>query len=162
MKLSIVVAVSANNVIGADGGLPWHLPEDLRRFREITMGKPIIMGRATHESIGRALPGRRNIVLSRQPGYVADGCEVVASREEALRSVAGVDEAMVVGGGYIYELFLPEVSRIYRTRVDVVVDGDTHFPALREDEWQVIDTDRFPPNAERPAGFVIETLERNR
>lgn len=160
MKLTIVVAHSANNVIGADGELPWHLPEDLQRFREVTMGKPVIMGRVTHESIGRPLPGRRNIVLSRQAGFQAAGCDVVASRDAALQLVKEADEAMIIGGGHIYELFLPDVSRILRTRVDLVVAGDTCFPVLDQSRWQVVSSDAFPADARRPAGFVIEELLR--
>ena len=98
MKLSIVVAASTNNVIGIDGALPWRLPEDLQRFKRITMGKSIVMGRLTHESIGKALPGRRNIILSRQPGYAADGCEVVASVAEAMDLLRAEDEIMIIGG----------------------------------------------------------------
>lgn len=160
MKLTIVVAHSANNVIGVGGELPWHLPEDLRRFRELTMGKPVIMGRATHESIGRPLPGRRNIVLSRQAGFQAAGCDVVASRDAALQLVKDADEAMIIGGGQIYESFLPEVSRIFRTRVDSVVAGDTYFPALDDAQWRVVSSDAFPADARRATGFVIEELLR--
>lgn len=159
--ISLVVAVSRNNVIGIDGGLPWRLPEDLRKFKSITMGKPMIMGRATYESIGRALPGRRSIVLTRQAGFTAAGCEIASSREEALMIAGDVDEVMVIGGGTVYEQFLPDADRIYLTRVDADIDGDTWFPEIDRDEWRVIDSQAFPTTDNRTFGFVLETLERN-
>ena len=160
MKLSIVVAVAANNVIGVDGGLPWHLPEDLRRFRQLTMGKPIVMGRLTHESIGRALPGRRNVILSRQDDFLADGCDVVASIEEALELLRDEEEVMIIGGGNIYEQFLPMAQTIYLTRVDADLQGDTFFPELCAEDWELIGRDEYPANDERETGFVIEELQR--
>ncbi|NNL54609.1 MAG: dihydrofolate reductase, partial [Woeseia sp.] len=117
MRVSIIVAAATNRVIGLRGELPWHLPDDLRRFRKLTTGKPVIMGRLTHESIGRPLPDRRNIVVSRQPGYQPAGCEVVASPTAALDAVADSEEAMVIGGGRIYKQMLPLCNRIYLTRV---------------------------------------------
>jgi len=117
VDVSIIVAVSANNVIGRDGGLPWHISEDLKRFKAITMGKPIVMGRRTHESIGKPLPGRQNIVITRQEGYVVEGCDVVSSPAAALRAAGDVDEVMIIGGGEIYDLFLNQATRIYLTRV---------------------------------------------
>jgi dihydrofolate reductase len=102
VKISIVVAVSRNNVIGVNGGLPWRLPEDLKKFKLITMGKPMIMGRATYASIGRALPGRRSIVLSRQSGFAAEGCDVAATVAEALEIAGDVAEVMIIGGGKVY------------------------------------------------------------
>jgi len=162
LKISIIVAVSTNNVIGVDGGLPWRLPEDLRKFKSITMGKPMIMGRATFESIGRALPGRRSIVLSRQAGFVAAGCDVVTSPGQALEIAGDVEEVMVIGGGNIYEQFLPMTDRIYLTRVDAHIDGDTWFPALDPGEWQVVDSEAFPTGDDRTYGFAVETWERHR
>lgn len=161
MKISIIVAVSTNNVIGVDGGLPWRLPEDLKIFKSITMGKPMIMGRATFESIGRALPGRRSIVLSRQAGFAAEGCDVVSSPGQALEIAGEVEEVMVIGGGKIYEQFLPMTERIYLTRVDAHIEGDTWFPALDPGEWQVLESEAFPTGDDRTYGFVLETWERN-
>jgi dihydrofolate reductase len=158
--ISIVVATSANNVIGVDGVLPWHLPEDLRKFKSITMGKPMIMGRATYESIGRALPGRRSIVLSRQSGFEAEGCDIATSAEQALEIAGDVDEVMIIGGGKVYEQFLPRADRIYLTRVDAHIEGDTWFPEIDRDEWQVIDVESFPAGDDRQHGFVLETLDR--
>lgn len=165
MRVSIVVAAATNNVIGKDGRMPWHLPEDLRHFRELTMGKPIVMGRLTHESIGRALPGRRNLVISRQPAYRADGCEVVSSPAAALTVAADADadEVMVIGGGRIYQQMLPLADGVYLTRVHARPEGDAFFPALNADEWQAVEIEEFPPDAEkRPFGFSFETWKRTR
>lgn len=126
--ISLIVAASSNNVIGVNGGLPWHLSDDLKRFKAITMGKPIVMGRKTYESIGRPLPGRQNIVITRQACFAAAGCEVVPSAESAVVAAANAPEIMVIGGAQIYELFLPQAQRIYLTRVCVEVDGDAYFP----------------------------------
>ena len=133
--ISLIVAASENNVIGAQGDLPWRLSADLRRFKEITMGKPIVMGRKTYESIGRPLPGRRNIVLTRQSGYEAEGCDVVDSPEAAIEAAGDADEIMIIGCSHIYRAFLPRADRIYMTRVHADVDGDTWFPELPESDW---------------------------
>ena len=136
--ISIIVAASANNVIGAKGDLPWHLSDDLKRFKAVTMGKPIVMGRKTWESIGRALPGRRNIVITRRHDFAADGCDVVHSVDEAMSAAGDVDEIMVIGGSQVYEIFLPAAQRLYLTRVHADVEGDAFFPAVDEDEWQLV------------------------
>jgi dihydrofolate reductase len=162
MKVSMIVAVSANNVIGADGGLPWRLSEDLRRFKEITMGKPMIMGRQTFESIGKALPGRRSIILSRQAGYEQAGCDVVNTPEAALQLAGDTDEVMIIGGGKVYEHFLPMADRIYLTRVHTDVEGDTFFPEINEDEWRIVSSRPLPPNDERPFSISFQILERIR
>ena len=162
MKISLIVAASANNVIGVGGGLPWRLPEDLRRFKEITMGKPMIMGRATFDSIGRALPGRKSIVLTRQPDFAAEGCDVVASVEAAIEAAGDAEEVMVIGGGEIYRQFLMRADRIYLTRVQAEIDGDTRFPELDMDEWAVKSVEEYPAGDEREFGFDIETLDRVR
>ena len=162
MKVSLIVAASTDNVIGRDGSLPWHLPEDLRRFKAVTMGKPIVMGRLTYESIGRPLPGRRNIVITSRPDYRADGCEVVSSPEEALRAAGDAREVMIIGGGEIYRRFLPRADRIYLTRVDADVAGDVYFPELAPADWTVVDDASFPPDRDRDYGFSFQVLERNR
>jgi dihydrofolate reductase len=162
MKISIIVAASANNVIGADGGLPWYLPEDLRRFKKTTMGKPMIMGRATFESIGRALPGRRSIVLTRQQDFDAEGCDVVPTIDAALASAGNADEVMIIGGGEIYRQFLPMADRIYLTRVQTEINGDTLFPELDMSEWNVVAVEEYPAGDEREIGFDVETLDRIR
>ena len=160
MKISLIVAASANNVIGADGGLPWRLPEDLKRFKQITMGKPMIMGRATFDSIGRALPGRKSIVLTRQAGFVAEGCDVVDDMDAALAAAGDTDEVMIIGGGEIYRQFLPQADRIYLTRVQAEIAGDTRFPELDMNEWSVTAVEEYPAGDEREFAFDIETLDR--
>jgi len=145
MTLSIVVATSRNGVIGNDNQLPWHLPEDLKYFKKITMGKPIVMGRKTYESIGRPLPGRTNIVITRNTSWQADGVVVVHDLDEAI-TVAGqacidsdVNEAMVIGGSEIYRQALEKADRLYVTEVEIDIEGDAHFPDIDLAEWSEID-----------------------
>jgi dihydrofolate reductase len=156
----MIVAASANNVIGADAGLPWRLPEDMRRFKEITMGKPMIMGRLTFETIGKALPGRRSIVLTRQADYAKEGVEVVTTVAAALELAGDAEEVMIIGGGKVYEQFLPMTDRIYLTRVHEEFDGDTFFPEIDEDEWRIASSEPMPPNDQRPFSISFQTLER--
>jgi dihydrofolate reductase len=160
MTVTIVVAASTSNVIGRNGGLPWRLPEDLRRFRQLTMGKPVVMGRRTFESIGRPLPGRRNIVVSGRPELVLDGCEVVGSAGEAMAAAGVADEVMIIGGERIYREFLPRTDRIQMTRVHVSIDGDAFFPGLEPEEWQVVWSEPHPATKDQPLSFTFETLER--
>src|SRR5690554_3787051 len=119
--ISLVAAMAKHRVIGKSGDMPWHLPSELKYFKEITMGKPIVMGRTTFESIGRPLPGRQNIVISRQPHLLPDTVDAVKSPAEALALVANAEEVMVIGGGQIYECFLPYATRLYVTHIDVDV-----------------------------------------
>ena len=138
MHISLVVAMAADRVIGKDNTMPWHLPSELKYFKEITMGKPIVMGRRTYESIGRPLPGRHNIVLTRQQVVLPPGVDVARSTEEALALAGEVDEVMIIGGGEIYRQFLPQATRLYVTEIDLVVDGDTRFPefaAANSSQW---------------------------
>lgn len=135
MKIAIIVAMDEQGVIGKNNDLPWRLSADLQYFRRTTMGKPIIMGRNTHESIGRPLPGRRNIVVTSQPAYKADGCEVVHSIDEALAVCEQVPEVMIMGGASLYQQTLPLADRVYLTRVHATVDGDTWFPDWHEADW---------------------------
>ena len=160
MKVSMIVAASANNVIGVDGGLPWRLSEDLRRFKKITMGKTMIMGRLTFESIGEALPGRRSIVITRQANYEAEGCDVVTTMDAALELASDADEVMIIGGGKVYEQLLPMTDRIYLTRVHAEINGDTFFPKISEDEWRIVSSKPLPSNDERPFSISFQTLER--
>ncbi|MCK9564311.1 MAG: dihydrofolate reductase [Bacteroidales bacterium] len=143
MKVALIAAVAANGVIGQDNQLPWHLPEDLKAFKRITLGKPLIMGRKTFESIGRPLPGRTNIVLSRQVGWAPEGVRVAADLHQALaiaRQVAAgdEDEVMVIGGEQIYRLALPLADRLYLTLVDREVPGDTRFPDTDPALWREV------------------------
>lgn len=126
--ISMIVGMAQNRVIGKDNQLPWHLPADLAWFKKTTMGKPIIMGRKTHESIGKALPGRQNVIITRNKNLSFAGCDVVHSPDEAKALVANEPELMVIGGALIYELFLPMAERLYITQVDTEVAGDAFFP----------------------------------
>lgn len=161
--LSIVVAVSRNGVIGAKGGLPWHLSSDLKLFKAITWGKPIIMGRKTWESLARRpLPGRTNIVISRNVDYVAAGAMVAKDAQEALE-IAGKEqpeEIAVIGGGEIYRMFLPLAARVYRTDVDLDVAGDTYFPALPAIDWQETSAQVHTQGPNDSAAFTLRTFDR--
>ena len=126
--ISMIVGMAQNRVIGKDNQLPWHLPADLAWFKKTTMGKPIIMGRKTHESIGKPLPGRQNIIITRNQDLSFDGCDVVNSPDEAIALVTDEPELMVIGGALIYELFLPMAERLYITQVQSEVAGDAFFP----------------------------------
>ncbi len=140
--LSMIVATADNNIIGKDNDMPWHLPADLAYFKKVTLGKPIIMGRKTFESIGRPLPGRRNIVISRDESYQAEGIDSVTSVEQALALVDGSDgndgaeEIMVIGGGAIYAHCLPKADRLYITHIKAAIDGDTQFPNYDDGSWK--------------------------
>jgi len=138
MIISLVVAMDRNRLIGRNQQLPWHLPADLRHFKEITMGKPILMGRKTWESIGRPLPGRTNVVVTATADFQAPGCIVTHSVEDALAAVGEDSEVMVIGGAHLYRQLLPRADRIYLTLVDYAFAGDTWFPELDEREWKEI------------------------
>ncbi len=135
-RISIIVAYAANRVIGLCGKMPWHLPEDLKRFRQITMGHAIVMGRKTWESIDRLLPERRHVIVSRRPGYAVPGATVVASLDKAIAVCADESDVFVIGGGEIYRLALPLSDRIYATEIDGSFEGDAFFPLLDRDLWQ--------------------------
>jgi dihydrofolate reductase len=162
VDIAIVVAVALNQVIGRDGELPWHLPDDLRHFRALTLGKPILMGRRTFESIGRALPGRRNLVLSsRSPGsIVPPDVEYVKSLDQAQGVCAGLPELCVIGGAMLYVAALPRTTRIHLTQVHANLGGDVHFPLLDMSEWQ--ETARVEHSADERHAFAMSfiTLER--
>ncbi|WP_019644315.1 dihydrofolate reductase [Novispirillum itersonii] len=159
--LSLVVAVARNGVIGANNALPWHLPDDLRYFKRVTLGKPVIMGRKTFVSIGRPLPGRPNIVLTRDTAWTADGVEAVHSFPAALAAAAAHGpEAMVIGGADLFALGLPLAQRLYLTEVFMDPAGDVHFPAFARDAWQ--ETARTPgePAADGTHTHDFVVLER--
>ena len=160
MKISLIVAMAKNRVIGHRGKLPWRIPEDLKDFKIKTMGKPIIMGRKTYESIGVALPGRTNIVVTRQ--LAIDNPDLVLARSvhAALKQAEGVGaEVMVIGGGEIYAATLPLADRIYLTEVHETIDGDTHFPVLDKALWLEADRQDFEKTGDRPA-FSFVVLDR--
>ncbi|AWN17790.1 dihydrofolate reductase [Salinisphaera sp. LB1] len=137
-RISLIAAMDVNGVIGARGGMPWHLPEDLRWFKHNTRGKPIVMGRRTFESIGRALPHRRNLVLTRQPGFRAAGVVVVDRLDAALAQAGDATELMVIGGAQVYALALPQADRLLITRIEAEYAGDTWFPAVDWAHWRLV------------------------
>ena len=161
-RISFVVAVSRNGVIGRDGELPWHISTDLKRFKAITMGKPLIMGRKTWESLPKKpLPGRPNIVITRQKKYQAEGAIVVSDIPSALAASGQVEEVCVIGGGEIFDMFLAQTDRIYLTEVDLDVDGDTFFPPLDPAQWTETAREVHPRGPNDSAGFALRVLDRN-
>lgn len=158
--ISIIVAASTNDVIGVQGELPWKISDDLKRFKQLTMGKPIVMGRLTFESIGRALPGRQNIVITRQPDFVADGCDVVDSPAAALAVAGDADEIMIIGGSQIYDLFLPKAGRLHITRVDAEVEGDAFFPRISDENWDLVASEAHAAGGANEHAFEFRTYER--
>ena len=160
MVLTCVVAVAQNGVIGNRNGLPWHLPTDLQRFKALTMGKPMIMGRKTWDSIGRPLPGRTSIVVSRQPRLEIPGCIVVGSLPEAIAAAGDVPEIAVIGGADLFRMALPEVGVIHLTRVHADVPGDVFFPELVPGEWSEISLERHPADARHAYDFSFVELQR--
>lgn len=164
MEISLVAALSRNRVIGANGGLPWRLPDDQRFFKELTHGHCLVMGRATFESIGRPLPGRTTLVLSRRPGTVAAGAIVVHDFDAALEiaRARGEKEVFVVGGADVYALALPRADRLYLTRVDAVVEGDVRFPDFDESgrTFKLVEERRHAADARHEYAFTIQRWER--
>lgn len=158
--LSIIVAMDESGVIGKNNGLPWHLPADLRHFKQITMGKPVLMGRKTFESIGKPLPGREFIVLTRDKSFAVAGCRVVQTLDEGIEAAADKPELVVIGGAEIFALALPLVSRIYLTRVHARVDGDTYFPAFDRREWLAVSEQEYPADERNAHALTFMTLER--
>ena len=163
MRLALIAAVADNGTIGRDGGLPWRLSNDLRYFRSITMGKPVIMGRRTYESIGKPLPGRANIVVSRNGSFAPDGVTVAADLDaaiaaaEALAAEAGADEILVIGGAALYDAALPRADRLYLTEVHAGIDGDVHFPPFDRSAWREVSRTAHPAGEkdEHPHSFVV-------
>lgn len=166
MKLALVWAMAQNRVIGRNNALPWHLPEDLKYFKRITMGKPIIMGRKTFESIGKPLPGRTNIVVTRNPDWHHDGVKVVSSLEaarelcESIAEIDGTEEAMVIGGAEIYRQALPLADRLYLTEVHAEVNGDTVFPDFDRSQWQETAREDFEAVGPNPYNYSFIILDK--
>ncbi len=158
----MIAALAKKQVIGKNNLMPWHMPADLAHFKRVTLGKPVLMGRKTFESIGRPLPGRRNLVISRNPDYQAEGIEVVGSVEAALALLAGssVEELMVIGGGHLYAEMLPRADCLYLTRIDLAVEGDTRFPAFDDGQWQRVDCESHPADEKNPHPYSFETWQR--
>ena len=160
--VSIIVATDERGAIGRDGGLPWRLPDDLKRFKALTMGKPIVMGRKTWESIGKPLPGRHNIVITRQAGFAVSGVTVVASLDEALLAAGDVPEVCIIGGAEIYRLALPRTELIHLTRVQAIVDADTYFPELTAGEWDQVLVEQHGADEKHPFAYSFVELRRRR
>ena len=162
MKLSIVVAMSVNRVIGRDNALPWKLPADLKHFRELTLGHHLLMGRKTFESIGRPLPGRTTVVITRQDGYAREGILVVSSVDEAveLASKAGEPEAFIAGGAEIYQQTLQRADRLYLTLVHRSFQGDTLFPEFDKSAWQEVSRKDLEPDEENSCAMSFLTYEK--
>lgn len=158
--LSLVVAMSENRVIGRDGDLPWRLPNDLKHFKQVTLGKPVIMGRKTWESLYvKPLPGRRNIVVTRNPDYVAEGAECTRSLDEALALMDQEDETMVIGGAALFADALPAATRLHLTEVHAEIEGDTYFPKFKREDWREISRENLPAEGDAPA-YSFLLLER--
>lgn len=160
MKLSLVVAMADNNAIGLNNALPWHLPADLKHFKQLTIGKPILMGRKTFDAIGRPLPERTNIVVTRDTAYEAPGCIVTRTIEAALTAAGEAAEVMVIGGAEFYRQLLPRADRIYLTRVHGVVDGDTFFPEIDSAEWQEVERVDHAADEKNAHDYSFIRLER--
>jgi len=161
MIISLIVAMSRNRTIGQGNALPWHLPADLKYFKRITLGKPIIMGRKTFESIGRPLPGRTNIIVTHELAYRANGCTVVHSIDEAISVAQAHEEVMVIGGATLFEQILPRAERIYLTEIDEEFAGDTFFPELEQCTWREIQREHHVPDEQNTHAYSFVVLERN-
>jgi len=158
--LSIIAAVSQNNALGKENKLLWHLPADLKRLKSLTMGHHLIMGRKTFESLGKPLPGRPHVVISRQKDFKPEGVTVVDSLEKAIEFATEDEEAFIFGGGEIYRLALPHVKKIYLTRVKEAFDGDTYFPEINLNEWQLIKCENFLPDEKNLFFYSFEEYEK--
>jgi len=159
-RISMIAAMANNRVIGKDNQMPWHMPADLAHFKKITMGKPVVMGRKTYESIGMLLPGRPNIIITRNAEYQVKGATICQSLGQALSELAECEEIMIIGGANIYAQMLPEADRLHLTFIDLETEGDAHFPAWVEDEWQEIKREHFIADEKNKHNCDFVTLER--
>lgn len=160
MIISMIVAASENNAIGKDNKLIWHLPADLKLFKTLTMGHHMIMGRKTYESIGKALPGRVSIVISRQEFYKAEDCFVVHSLEEALNKASGDSEVFIIGGDAIFKSALPIVDKVYLTRVHATFEADTFFPELSAESWELLESTPFKADEKNKYDYSFQVFSR--
>ena len=160
MQLSIIVAMDRNRVIGNNDSLPWHISADLKNFKKITMGKPIVMGRKTHESIGRPLPGRENIIITRDKTYQAEGCTVLNSIDEIFEHCKDDEEVMITGGSEIYKHTLEQATRLYLTEVHTEVEGDTFFPDFDRKEWKEVAREAFTADERNDFDYSFVLLEK--
>ena len=162
MIISLVVAAATNNAIGKDGKMPWHLPNDLKHFKNVTWGMPVVMGRKTFESVGKVLPGRKNIIITRQSGWTAEGTVAVQKIEDALFVAKSTDakEVMVIGGGEIYKALFNKANRIYLTRVEAEPEADTFFPALHPNEWHLVNQQLHEADEKNAYNYSFQLWER--
>lgn len=160
MQICIIAAIAENGIIGRKGDLPWYMPEDLKRFRALTTGHHILMGRKTWQSIGKPLPDRQSVVITRNSGYEAQGAQVASSLDEAVQLVKNDDQAFIIGGEQIYNLALPIADRFYLTRVHAQVAGDVYFPYVDWSQWRKIETQRFEADAQHRMAFSFEVFDR--
>lgn len=159
-RLSMIVAMAKNRVIGADGKIPWHLPNELQLFKRVTMGHHIIMGRKTFDSIGRLLPGRTTVIVTRQKDYAVAGAKVAHSLDAAVALCAGDDEIFVIGGGELYRAALPLADRVYLTVVDAEPAGDTRMPELESAQWRLAETEQFSKDERHAHDYRFEVHDR--
>jgi len=160
MKISVIAAMSQNRIIGRDGALPWHLPTDLARFKSITTGHTVIMGRKTFESVGQPLPNRRTIVITRNNDYQCAGVLIAHSLDEALNHAAREDEIFILGGEAVYRIALPRADRLYLTIIHATIEGDTHFPPFDPDQWELVEDERHEPDDRHAYAFSFRRYER--
>ena len=158
--ITLIAARARNGVIGRNNQMPWKIAGEQAYFKRMTMGSPIVMGRKTWESLGRPLPGRRNIVVTRNPAYTATGADVVDSLDDALRLAGGSEEVFVIGGAQLYAAAMPRANRILLTEIDADFDGDTFMPALDRNEWREMSREVHPPTTERPFSYSYVVYER--
>lgn len=159
-SVTLIAAIASNGAIGFAGNMPWHLPDELKHFKEVTMGKPIVMGRKTWESIGRPLPGRQNIIVTRDPKFCVEGCDVVSSLEEALRVAIG-DEVMIIGGGQLYAQAMPLARRMILTRVECTPEADTWFPEWDRSTWHSVQSRSVPADERNRLAYKVQEFIRD-
>ena len=162
MKVSLIVAITDNGVIGHEGGMPWRMSDDLKRFKRLTMDHHLIMGRNTYESIGRLLPGRTTIILTRNADYQVAGALMARDLDHALELAAGDDEVFVIGGAEVYRFAMPYVSKMYVTRIHATVKGDTVFPAIDWDEWSMEASTMWVADEKNEFDYTFEEYEKNK
>lgn len=159
-RVVVIAAVANNGVIGVRGALPWRLPDDLKRFKALTLGKPVVMGRKTFESIGKPLPGRTNVVVTRNEAFRAEGCVIAHSFDDALAAIAAAPEVCVIGGAALYAAALPRATRLELTEVDAAPDGDARFPAFDRSRWREVAREIHAADERHAHAFTFVTLER--
>jgi dihydrofolate reductase len=162
MNISIVASIGKNNELGINNKLLWHLSDDLKNFKEITTGHTIVMGEKTYESIGKPLPNRRNIIITRIKDYEKAGCEVAHSPEDVLKLTENDNEIFIIGGGQIYKLFLPIANKLYLTEVDTSLEADTFFPKFNQDDWNLVSSTHHPKDERNEYSFSFNVYEKDK